>query len=290
MATFFSPLEVATNDIKIPLFLSSFWCKAAYAEACQGRSFELGILDAALLCLRRKQQLLCVYYDDEFVGKPSLTTVFDVLRKIIPDVKGISDDPPIDPSRDDTIVLAAIHAHYERGSFRQLNHWVPLFHSSKLGEDLFDLCVEERLKKLQRQEQKWLAQLEDDDSDFERSINDALRSVNNQKTFTELMGSMGFFAENVPGDGSCLVWSLLAFVHNTPQTGGRPSVEEMMAMRKDLFLNSACFSTVRRRGHYHIPCKSLSKLRIMPYILVLQKCMKQIFSLQTYGSHMPKMI
>lgn len=175
-----------------------------------------------------------VYYDDDFVSRPQVSSLMDVFRDMVEGrpAPGFPTQRP-DPACPDTWAMACVRGDYERASFRRLNHWVPLFHRQKLGDAMFDLSLQDRKKKLVRRENVYLEQIDEEDEDFVSSIQDQLRSLHCQKEFVEMMAGMDFLASHAPGDGNCFLWSVLAFELSTVTSGKRATRDEMLELRKD---------------------------------------------------------
>ena len=97
--------------------------QVAYANAVTKPGFYLGVLDIALLARRRDKDILVLYYDDEFADTPVVKNLSEILGAIFPDAEVQGQNAKPQPGDTSTWCLASLMANYDRGSFRQLNHF-----------------------------------------------------------------------------------------------------------------------------------------------------------------------
>lgn len=180
--------------------------------------------------------MLLVYYDDEFEGKPVVSSVGEVLRKMFPDAHIPFQEEEIAPASSNTWSVACLMANYVRGSFRQLNHFQPLFCREEMGEDLWSRVAKGSRDKLGKKIEKCLSSLpgsDESEDEFSISAKDHLRFLERQAVFTDCMFSLGFHLGIVPADGNCALWSLLALEGGPVVKAQMSRKENVLEMRKE---------------------------------------------------------
>ena len=174
------------------------------------------------------KNLLIAYYDDETTELPNVLPVKKAITRMVPGVEEAEGDSH-DPTSADTVTLCSLMADYTRGSFRQLNHYVPLFHRKKMGEASWTTLVSEQDRRLLKRIQQAEEACADDCSDAEmlESAQDHLFKLQRQHEFNKVMYRMDYLPSHVPADGNCAVWSLLALE-------GGPVARAQLATKDDV--------------------------------------------------------
>jgi len=212
----------------------------AYAETVTKPGFYLGVLDIALLARRREKDILILYYDDEFKDVPTVKNLSQILGAIFPDaeVQGQKESPK--PEHATAWCLASLMANYERGSFRQLNHFVPLFVKASMGEAMWETVAEKSLVKMVKRVRTMEETKPDTDDDSEDELAEShreyLMSCRRQLEFVQLMMRLDFHVGIVPSDGNCALWSLLALEGGPCAKAQMSSKADVQKLREDPYL------------------------------------------------------
>ena len=118
--------------------------KVAYANTVKKNGFFIGLLDLALLARSRKKRLMVLHYHDACQDPPQLAPVMDIFHPLY---ASSEHSPPEDIMHVDhesgTWNVAVLLADYTRGSYQQLNHFVPLFQKDTMGEQLWSKLTQE---------------------------------------------------------------------------------------------------------------------------------------------------
>ena len=187
--------------------------KVAYAETVIKNGFYLGILDIALLARAREKDILLVYFDDDFEDAPGVSTLFEVLAKLVPGSVMPPVEKAIDPASSSTWTVASVNASFRRGSFQQLNHFLPLFNKEAMGDNAWDTIALQNKDKLKKRIQHSISALPPDDDpedEFSESIREQVHVLERQLAFMDMMHRLSFHPGMVPADGNCALWTLLA--------------------------------------------------------------------------------
>ena len=217
--------------LRVPIF------KAQYAQSCEKKGFYLGILDLCLMAISYGKELAVIYWDDEFDGNPVVRSGVDIMEQFVPDF--VIWDGPHQPdlASYDVWIFAAVRADWKRGSFRQLNHFVPLFSMQQLErceQGLFESMKKATLSKLDASLAKTRRRLDDEsDEDMTDSLQDRLAMLNSKADFFQTMHTMNFHALEVPADGDCAVWSVLTLFGGPIIGRTLKTSDHMMQMRQE---------------------------------------------------------
>ena len=187
--------------------------KAQYAKCCEKQGFYLGILDLCLLSIGYGKELAVIYWDDETSGEPVVRRGVDIMEQFVPDFVVWEGPHKPNLASEHVWVFAAVRADWKRGSFRQLNHFIPMFSKEQLErcqQGLFQTSTQEAISKLDASLRKTRKRLDDEsDDDLTASLNDRLALLNSKADFFQTMHNMNFHALEVPADGDCAIWSVL---------------------------------------------------------------------------------
>ena len=225
--------------------------EVSYAEIVKKNGFFTGLLDLALLAQSRKKRLMVLHYDDSGED-PQAVPLMDILRPLY----GSSELPPPEDmmhvgGKSDTWYCAAILAEYAKGSYQQLNHFVPLFHKDTMGELLWSKLTHESASKHAKRIQKYDAMLpgeDESDDEFAASAREHLALLLRQQEFGRLTESMDLLATAVPGDGNCGLWIVISLEGGPIAKCQGVTVKTVHKMREDawyllnrLFILSSTF-------------------------------------------------
>eukprot|EP00435_Cladocopium_sp_Y103_P023179 s4175_g5.t1 len=187
--------------------------KAQYAQSCEKKGFYLGILDLCLFSIAYGKELAVVYWDDENSGNPVIRSGVRIMEQFVPDHVIWEGPHEPDLASPDVWIFAAVRADWQRGSFRQLNHFIPVFSKQQLEkceEGLFESTTKAAIAKLDQNLRKTHQRIEDEsDDDLAESLKDRLALLNSKADFFQTMHGMDLHALEVPADGDCAIWSVL---------------------------------------------------------------------------------
>lgn len=221
-----------TQNSNVYLLCWFYYVEAAYAKEVQRSGFYLGLLDLALLGIKKKKEIRLVFHDDDFKDAPPIKNLKEVISVMYPDAGPCfnfeSDSAPW--------YIGVTKANYARAPQRQLDHFVALFLKEEIGDGMWDLVTSSHEKKFQKRYDFLLRQIqENDDSDeeFVRSLYDHFQPLENQKAFVNAMKTLSLRSVLVPGDGNCALWTILA-LEVGPVAGNQVgTMQEVMELRKD---------------------------------------------------------
>ena len=193
----------------------------------QNDGVYLGILDIAILAAAHEKDVLLLVYDNETKGPPVVRSVSSYLNGL--DTKALlpgEESPSIhSPS---TWIFAACHNSFERVDFLKLNHYLPLYPRSQLNEE-WDPMVSKLLKKLDdaiARTQEHLKEMQFVDVMMAQSLHQHVARLEKRKVFYDEAIKLELLPAEVPGDGNCALWTMLAvqagcFVQSTLSTEER---------------------------------------------------------------------
>ena len=179
---------------------------------------------------------MLLYFDDEFTDLPKLVGFDQMLQSMFPDMDLELPASPPDPDSSETWCVAALQANYERGDFRQLNHYMPLFSRKAMGESVWSTLAEKNLRKLEKlisRQQDSLENGEDSEDEFLESTRDHIIQLKRQLDFTGLVHRVGFHPATVPADGNCALWTLLSLEGGPVARAQMGSMQQVKELREE---------------------------------------------------------
>ena len=211
--------------------------KVAYANTVKKNGFFTGLLDLTLLARSRKKVLKVLHYHDACLNPPPVASVMEIFHPVY----SISEHvPPADMlhtgDKSDTWYAAVLLADYSKGSYQQLNHFVPLFHKHAMGEQLWSKLTQESSSRHARRIQKYQEMLpgeDDSDDEFAESARDHLELLLRQQEFSNLTEGIDLFASAVSGDGNCGLWTIAALEGGPVAKCQGVKLEHVMKLRED---------------------------------------------------------
>ena len=210
--------------------------KELYAEQVKKDGFYLGILDLAMWAMDREKELFIIYHDDEYKDIPAVRPVDDICQDFVPAALSWGQRKSGDMGSKNTWVVSACKADFTKGGFRQLNHFVPVFTRQQMGALWDEVTVKsmQKLKKRHAAAQSRLNDLDMDDSDDEWrcSVQDQEQLLQRKLAFTDLRHSMQMHWGDVPADGNCALWSLMALEDGPVVLNQQSSTSDMILLRK----------------------------------------------------------
>lgn len=221
--------------------------KVEYAERCTENAFFLGLGDLALIAAERKKSVLVLCYDTEAAAVPGLHSLGSMLNSLSEGCWDPSLDLKADTSDHNTWVVAYVNCgSWARTPFQSLNHMLPLFSQSLCGANWSTLCqtlmakLDHRVNKLGR-----LAAIAAEDSDendeCHLSLVEQVSLAESKRVFFKLMMDAGFCACDVPAEGNCFPWSVLALQAGAWINQQLSTNEKMLEVRRDArFFCIAC--------------------------------------------------
>ena len=219
----------------------------AYAKHMRKPGVYVGFADLALLASVREKNVLLLVYDDEVEGPPLMKSLTSVMHTWTDGKFSWPGDMNPEPTAPNTWILAYLNGNYERCSFLQLNHFMPLYPSIQFGET-WAAVVDQELGSIASKLARAKAMLANCDSDDDEAVKQSLE--NNMKRlelklkFFQTCTNMNLLPVEVPGDGDCSLWSLLAV-----QAGGLirrnlSTPEHIASLRNDAWLPCSAMLTL----------------------------------------------
>ena len=172
-----------------------------------------------------------VYFDDEFAGSPPVLDMMDFIRPMVS-----VEDPDKEARHPVPWYLACLMADYRRGSFQQLNHFMPLFSKTHMADGTWTTLAQTCSRKIAKQLEKCAKNLPDSDEsedEFSASAKEHLLLLQRQKDFFDLMQKIDLLPAVVPGDGNCALWSILASMGGPIQKAQMSTAADIKALRED---------------------------------------------------------
>ena len=212
--------------------------KAAYAEKTRKMGFFLTLVDAVLLAKMHSRNIALVFYDKDCQGDPKMVPLLDCLNPLVPglELQGFGQD-----ERADTWIIACVRGDFIKGDFRELNHFVPVFRKSHMGEGVWSMVANEGLKKLKERAASHVKKLsdnsdEEDEDCLNLGIKELIQKLQSQIQFSEDMHRVGLHAATVPGDGDCLLWTFLSLEGGPVKRAQDSTKDHVQKMRADTCL------------------------------------------------------
>jgi hypothetical protein len=200
-------------------------------------------VDIAMLGRKFNKTPVLLYYDQDFQGQNPLR----LLRNIFNGMLGFDEEPmpPMDSA--DTWVIGVCRSDFSREGFLSLNHYIPIWTRQQMGsvwEDVVPQTQGKLEKRIASTFKKLELESEDSDSGGEArkaSLREQLESLLQKKKFIDLLIDMDLFPTDVPGDGNCLLWSILALQAGPVVRTFLSDKQKVIALRQDAwFMCSGC--------------------------------------------------
>ena len=181
---------------------------------CRKNAFYLGILDLCLLAISHGKELGVLYWDDEKPGQhPVIKSGASIMEIFVPDFVIWEKPHELNMNSHDTWLFAACRSDFVRGSFRQINHFVPLFTKAQMDSvnpSLWSECTSKCHAKAEKALKKALRQAEDEsDEEISATLTTYTQTLVAKIEFLKTMQDMELYCCEVPSDGNCALWSAL---------------------------------------------------------------------------------
>ena len=211
-----------------------------YAALTEKDGFYLGVLDMCVMAIERGKDLAFLYWDDEFPeGNPAIRSAIQVMESFVPDHVFWDGPKELDLTSLDTWLLGCCRSDFRRATFRQLNHFIPLFSQGQcggFGESFWTDRTTGAANKISKGLTKAMKRLEDegdsDDDAWAATLKEHLELLEQKRVFLETLHKMGMHPEEVPADGNCALWSLLVLQGGPEMRDFTKNESHVEAMRK----------------------------------------------------------
>ena len=179
----------------------------------------LGLLDLALVAMSRdKERVVFCYDDDDQLHLQSMGEIANAL--VFPmTIEGFESSSGRHDPQNTWYVCAARHD-WTKGPFQSLNHFMPCWHKDQVPKHVWDFvkCKADSDVASSRLEMAQIlathAQNPGAPSDLTeasfRSVLDKYTVLEKKEIFFSEAERVGLVCQEVPGDGDCGIWSLLA--------------------------------------------------------------------------------
>ena len=183
---------------------------------CRKPGFYLGILDLALIALEKGKTLILLHGDDEPEGlRPR--NVLEVMESFVPTAVYWEGEKEMDFAALDTWIMLSCKANFAPATFRQLDHWIPLFSKQQEGEEEFRTNTERvagRLTKGLASIRKALEGCEEganqsEDEEWKESLVTRMSTLEWKQILFKNLIAMDLDPVEVKGDGNCAIWAAL---------------------------------------------------------------------------------
>lgn len=237
-----------------------------YATLCCKSAFYLGILDLALLALKRGKDLAVLYWDDEnAAGIPVIRPALEIMQSFVPECVHWDGKKTVNLASPDTWIAACLRAGFHRGSFCQMNHWIPVFSRQQMGEEFWSKRTTEVMNKFKKSYERTQARMKQDDSDsddvYQASLQNLLRQLNAKSDFWTTLHAVGIHPEEVPADGDCCLWTAASLLAGPVVRVAFTSKESVLEMRKEMQAkNSSLMFIYCHRLSQAVQCCSVIKM------------------------------
>ena len=181
-----------------------------YSQQVCKDGFFLGWGDVAIHANQFWHEVMVLCWDDNDEGLLPLSRRLNALTGF-----DFGSDQPPDLSKSSTWIIAWTRADYQKGPFQSLNHALPMFHRKQLPDD-FDRLTESMMSKFDQRVKKIRMQLSlcedevDEDVFIKASLEDTLLTLEKKRLFFRDMIDRDLMPVDVPGDGNCCIWSIIA--------------------------------------------------------------------------------
>ena len=222
----------------------------AYAQNARRDGFYTSFLDMVLLANCLDKKLMFVANVDSLEVEDSL----QVLSGLLPGDICITDDQASDPSNLWYVLLTRYDCQVAKKA-SELNHWIPCWHRSQLGDAAFQLGLKtyehsmiSKKVKIQAVMVDCTETLEDEGEQEDEHIQAVLENAMHDMELAEAeekcfaaLHSLDLIPEQVPGDGNCGLWSILKLQDTGPSfldeprdlTGDEMLMNKMRSLRMD---------------------------------------------------------
>eukprot|EP00438_Fugacium_kawagutii_P032310 Skav208268 [mRNA] locus=scaffold188:298459:299357:- [translate_table: standard] len=220
-----------------------------YADHICGKGTYLGLADIALWSVSKGKSPWILFWDDENVdGEPATRPLIEVLNQLVEGtVPELEMPEKVTIESPDAWVVAACRADYSRGPFMKLNHYVPAFPRSQLGDDWQkevdsiqdpgNPATKDKVKKRVQSCRTVLSDMDDDsDNEFKESAKNHLCFWEGKAGFLQKLVQMGLLVGEVPCEGNCAVWTIDALSHGSFIRNRKTSMESAHRIRQDMVL------------------------------------------------------
>ena len=191
---------------------------ARYAEKVKSDGFYLSFVDMFLFVEEKEASIRYVIHEEGKLLEPesALLAIQQMLPKEMDIEKHCSAHDPSSPMCWHFLLCKF---DFSSDQLCNLQHWVPCFYKDCVGEDTWAACIQMYTSSLEERKLQIEANIiESMQNDAEDKMQDACLEAHleaqehlqlEEKTFKGLH-SMNLFPVQVPGNGNCGVWSLLA--------------------------------------------------------------------------------
>ena len=185
-------------------------CEVAYSQRILKKGVYLSVADLAMMSKLKNKAICMVYWDNEHLGKaPPVVPLQESLTALAG--RTFPDLPKCDMPDENTWCVGVCRADYRRDGFQQLNHFVPLYQEAVMTDQLWHIAATEKRRKLQKRIERTQQQVEEaSDEEWAESLQDNVLLLKNQEAFMSTLHSVGLHPNTVPGDGDCMLWTILA--------------------------------------------------------------------------------
>ena len=181
----------------------------------------LGLLDLTLLCNLNKKEAVIAYWEpDEPLRLQSLPCVLSRQFNEAGDPDLTLADLWPEIEYDGQWYLVCCRADFKRDQHYACNHWLPAFHKDQLGEDWSvrklqaAADLQDRILEQTKVVTKVTTEQEDSDEEADdqafASALEYLSLLESQQAWFQQLAESDLVAEEVPADGDCGLWSVLA--------------------------------------------------------------------------------
>ena len=183
----------------------------------------ISLLDLLLLASARDKELVCLLFDDrEKVECRSLRHILEEIKNV--KIEDMKESP--DLSSPNTWIIIGCKANFERGSVIHLNHFLPGWHKAQLGKDR-QLSLLGSMKEIMVREAKLVREaadldVQEKDGKLDSLMLETLRNdlemrkadLQREDTTKKVIQELSIVCKDVPGDGNCGLWTILALQNN----------------------------------------------------------------------------
>lgn len=222
------------------VLLSSIWANSRcaqeqYADMVQKKGIYLGILDLAILCLKRHKDVFMMFYDADFATRPGMKSLLEILQMYVSTDVGWNGCTHPDLASPNTWVIAASRADFQTDTVNRLNHYQPAFPQQGMHPDAWNFVTSEARNRLDKGIVRALKREEEASSDEEwyQSLCDHTQTLKAKAEFFRRLHAAGVNPVDVPSDGDCALWTILALEHGPMVRGEKSQHEQVKRLRED---------------------------------------------------------
>lgn len=204
----------------------------------------LGLLDIALLAIQRKKDIALLYCDNERAMGPLATrSLADLIESLTGGAVKFPCVGSCDLKSEDTWILAVCRADFQRGNLQSMNHFMPVYPRAQVKEDWEQFTEKLRKRCERRLRAAQSSRDEESDEELHPSLDLSIRTLRCKKQFFEGILAMDLMPAEVPGDGSCALWSILALEGGCFAQAMMSNKEHVQKLRKDSSFCSGAYIT-----------------------------------------------